>query len=119
VIVPWCSWCVAATAFFARDSRTGVFALLGAIGAAALLPGARGPLGTTPLGALERAASRSTVRPAPNVANVRLRELYVAPMRAAANGPMLSRFNGGFGSVMVTDESASTAMVAPRSRRRY
>jgi len=48
VIVPLVLLCVAATAFFARDSRTGVFALLGAIGAAALLPGARGPLGTTP-----------------------------------------------------------------------
>jgi Zn-dependent protease with chaperone function len=100
LLVPLLLLVAAASAFFARDPRTGVFALLGAIAAGVLLPGARGPLGVAPQ-ALSSGPLRDRLFDLARRAGVRLRELYVAPMRRQR---MANAFAVNGGVVMVTDE---------------
>jgi len=91
---------VAASAFFAANPRLAVFALLGAVTAGVVLPGARGPLGTTPQ-ALSSGALRDRLFDLAKRAGVSLRQLYVMPMRRER---MANAFAVNGGVVMVADE---------------
>jgi Zn-dependent protease with chaperone function len=90
---------LAFTGFTAGGFRLGVFALLGAILTAVLWP-ARGPLGTRPQ-SLSSGALRDRLFDLAHRAGVRLRGLYVVPMRRER---MANAFAVHGGSVLVADE---------------
>jgi Zn-dependent protease with chaperone function len=100
LLVPLALVLVAIPAFGAGDPRAGVFALLGAVVAGFLLPGARGPMGGTPQ-ALSSGALRDRLFEFAHRSGVRLRELYVVPMRRER---MANAFAVSNGVVMVGDE---------------
>lgn len=91
---------VAVQAFVASDFRVGVFSLIGALCVAVLLPGPRGPLGLKPQ-ALSSGALRDRLFDLAHRAGVKLRELYVVPMRRQR---MANAFAVTGGVVMVADE---------------
>jgi Zn-dependent protease with chaperone function len=91
---------VAMASFTASDWKAGVFALLAAIAVVVLLPGARGPLGTRPQ-SLSTGALRDRLFDLATRAGVRLRELYVVPMRRER---MANAFAVSGGVVMISDE---------------
>ena len=90
----------AISAFSATQLKAGVFALVAALAAAVLMPGARGPLGTRPQ-ALSTGALRDRLFDLAGRAGVKLRGLYVLPMRRER---MANAFAVSGGVVMVADE---------------
>ena len=90
---------IACAGFVAGNLRLGVLTMLTAIGAAVLWP-ARGPLGTTPQ-SLSSGALRDRLFDLAHRAGVKLRELYVVPMRRQR---MANAFAVHGGMVMVADE---------------
>lgn len=91
---------VSITSFGAGHLKAGVFALLAGVAAGVLLPGARGPLGTRPQ-ALSTGALRDRLFDLARRAGVKLRGLYVVPLRRER---MANAFAVSGGVVMVADE---------------
>ena len=84
----------------AGNLRAGVFTLLGAVAASLLMPGARGPMGMAPQ-ALSSGALRDRLFEMAGRARVKVRELYVVPMRRER---LANAFAVQGGMVMVADE---------------
>jgi len=91
---------LAGAAFAAENIALGVLALLTFIVCVILLPGPRGPFGTTPQ-SLSSGILRDRLFDLAHRAGVRVRELYVVPMRRQR---MANAFAVQGGMVMVADE---------------